>query len=665
MKPFHISIFFLLIINGLVGRQAIGQTFGQPFYCVNYATNTSGAAVQITFSLPQALGTISSIAPSGPNELLVATAASINNTASPRTATISVRCAANNRCPGKVRVNYGTGTCLLSVEVTVYKSYTQSNINAFSAFVFGFDDNSIPKPYQIISDGCADPGELLNLSVVPVVSTIPCTTASDIYTWRFVDGSGNPLAGWSPLFASSDNSAIALRVPSPFTQPCTVQVRVGTCAAANVVHAQLIIRPNASPQDIRFVASSAGEPIAPNISNVAAATNFSGVMGDRSWCLNADYGTGAPNYTSDQFTLEAWPDESSSGVTYDWTIPNIGFALVSQTGNKITVRALRGINGTSGVFTVAARSPSSCRAEYARFNITRRLVSPFNDPSIAPSAGTPAPTACNPAVNPIPLEVKQDYVITIPNVPANTPITWSCANPGTQPYWEFRPAGSSKANTVYQSSIAITTGNSVIARYRIPVGYTGTLSNPTINITGGTCNATLQYNPLIKLPGSIRLSINISGSNGNQNNNLTVVNTSGAPAWPLASACSQNNIRYQWSFQGLYQCVGCSSATDFNLTEYEGTQIFNVNNVLGQNVTNLAPGIYNGIFRVAVHNGAAACGNCFGAEASLPFVQTVNRPPGGGGTGDVQDALPTMPQLYLKPNPAVGTGTAGKEMFKK
>jgi hypothetical protein len=446
-------------------------------------------------------------------------------------------------------------------------------------------------------------------------------------------------------------------------------VRVGTCAAANVVHAQLVIRPNASPQDIRFVASSAGTAVPPNTSDVAAPANFSGVMGDRTWCLNADYGVGSPSYSSNQFTLEAWPDESSSGVTYDWTIPTVGFELVAQTANRITVRARRGVDGISGVFTVAARSPSSCRAEYARFSITRRLVSPYNNPFITLGTGTPSLTGCNPAVNPIPLDVKQDYVLNLPNVPQNTPITWSCANPGgpsnpTQPYWEFRTVGSVKTSTIYQTTLNNVVGNSIIARYRIPVGYTGSFSNPVINITGGTCAATLQYAPTIKLPGSIRLSINIGGSNGNANNVLSVVNTSGAPSWPLAAPCAQNNIRYLWSFQGTFT-PPVGPATSYNNTEYEGTDIFNPNNFLNQNSANLAPGVYSGIFRVAVHNGAAACTTCFAAEAFLTFNQTVNRPGHGGGTGEVKDLLPTMPQLYLRPNPEGRKKSALKEISEK
>ena len=702
MKPFHISIFFLLIINGLVGRQAIGQTFGQPFYCVNYATNTSGAAVQITFSLPQAWGTISSIAPSGPNELLVATAASINNTASPRTATISVRCAANSRCPGKVTVIYGaTSACQNSSDVIVYKSYTQTNINAFSAFVFGLDGNSIPNPYQIISDGCADPGELLNLSVVPVVSTIPCTTASDIYTWRFTDASGNPLAGWLPMNERADKSEISLRVPSPFTQPCTVQVRVGTCAAANVVHAQLIIRPSASPNSIFLVSQANGgsntSPLANN-PNINPANGFPNATNDanKTWCLNADFGVttnGQPTgpaayYAGNEFTLQALPDESLSGVTYSWIVPP-GFDLVSQTGNKAVIRAYGGTQGASGVIQVNALQANTCRGQFSRLTIQRRLVPttgtataanlPFNTPTIGypsltlPGGGTiSTPAPCNPAQTL--LEVKQDYTLTLPNVPANTPVTWSCTNnTSNQLYWEFRPVSSNAPTstnpTVYATNI-VTTTPSVIGRYRIPVvANTAALpgNTPSITYSALTCGPPLTFSPGVKLPNGVRLRLAFAGTNSTGNGFITVqqdLNSSTYPPLP----CNTTSLRHRWSFQGTFS-AGPNSP--YNNADYEGLDIFQGgNNSLAIANPQLPGGVYTGTFRVAISNGGGVtgCTNCFAQEASISvnnFTIAYPRPGHGGGTGDVQDVLPTIPQLYLKPNPAVGTGTAGKEMFKK
>lgn len=627
-------------------------------YCVPFATTTSGATITIPVTCTS--GTIYDFpTPSGELSFVSSTG---TGTA---TGSITVRCAPNSRCPGVVRVRFGNASCLSGAEMRIDKSFTQANLNSFYSAIFGLDDNSQPKPYAINATGCLDPGGQVTLSVVPLNCSV-----TDPITWSFVDASNNPISGWTERYRSTDGSSITVDVPSAatFTQPCTVKVRVGVCAATNVVHAQRIIFPSASAPDISLVSGTTGTPQVnnPNTNSIPSG----GVFGDRTLCVNADYGYTFPDnsspYTSNTITLQATPNESAAGVTYTWTVPQ-GFDLVSQSGNQAVIRIYGGTAGASGVITVRAARANSCSGDVARVTISRKLVAysggnvsnaqfAFNLPNPNwTSLGTPAPTNCSTGSAPWPLEVKQDYLLVMQNVPLNTPITWSSST-GGNPYWEFRPNPSVKVNTVYATSI-VTQAPNVIGRCRIPVGFTstGTTPMPTISISGGTCNTTLQYSPAIKLPGSIRLAINISGSNGNQNNNLTVVNAAGAPAWPQTAPCGQNNIRYIWSFQGTFTPAG-GSANAYNNTEYEGTDIFNVNNVLGQNVTNLAPGIYNGTFRVAVHNGASSCTNCFGAEASLPFSATVNRPSGGGGGGE-NPTLILPPSLRLSPNPA------GKEVW--
>lgn len=678
-------VFFFVVIAVFGTSKSFGQTFGQPSYCVNYATNGAGAGVQITFNLPSALGNISSIATAGVNELGVTVVQAINNTTNPRTATLSVRCAANSRCPGKVRVLYGDPNCLTGVDVTVFKAYTQANINSFSAFVFGVDDNSVPNPYAIIADGCADPNELLNLSVVPVVSTTPCTTAVDTYTWSFVDAAGNPLAGWTPLFSSSDNSAVSIRVPSPLAQACTVRVRVGTCAAVNVIHAQLIIRPSASPNFIALVLAANGGSNTANSTNnpnTPVHTTFpNNGSADKIWCLNADFGANLSNgqlaYASNEFTLEALPNESASGVTYTWNIPP-GFELVSQTGNRAIIRAFGGSLGASGVIQVNALQANTCRGQFSRLTVQRKLVAnsgnagvgtvPFNTPT-APSTiqyptiplnvgtFTSVPAACS--SGPTLLEVKQDYTITVPNVPANTSVTWTCSNnTSTQAYWEFRPVGSNKNSTTYSTSI-VTTTPSVIGRYRIPVivPNTGTLptNTPTITYSALTCGTALSVSPGIKLPNGVRLKVAFTGSNSTGNSNITVQNDNGTTYPP--TGCSGSNLRYVWSFQGSYSG---GAGSPYNNVEYEGTEVFtDGNNRLSINSPQLPAGTYTGIWRVAVTNGAGGspCTNCFAEEASSGNITVTVAYPRPGHGGNNPSALNVKPYIQLSPNPATGEVT--------
>lgn len=655
MKSIEKVLFlFFTLMFGFISLESVGQCgFTPGSYCVPFATNTSGATVTIPITCTS--GTILGLTCS--SELSPVSTSGIGTSSG----SITVRCAANSRCPGKVMATFGSASCPGGTEMVVYKSYTQANLNVFYSAIFGNDDVGQPKPYAINATGCLDPGGTATFSVVPSVSA-GCPI-SDVISWRFVNASDVALTGWNVRYASSDNSSITVDIPdaATFSQPCTVKVRVGTCASVTVVHAQKIIFPSASSPDVSLVNGSKGTPQINNPNSNGFP--YGGVFGDRTLCIPADYGftfaDGSGAYTSNNITLQATPDESAAGVTYTWTVP-VGFDLVSQSGNQAVIRVYGGTLGASGVITVRAARANSCAGDVARVAISRRLVARsggnasnpqfgFNLPVPGLVSGTPSPTACSTGSAPWPLEVKQDYLLTMAYVPANTSITWSCT-PGANPYWEFRPTGSSKANTVYATNL-VTTGSTVIGRYRIPVGFTGTTPIPIINITGGTCSSTLQFTPQIKLPGTVRLSINVSGSNGNANNNLTLVNTSGAPTWPITSPCGTNNVRYVWSFQGTFTPAGGSPIT-YNNTEYEGTDIFNVNNVLGQNSANLAQGIYNGTFRVAVHNGAVACNNCFAAEASLAFSQTVNRPSGGGGDAQASPQIQVPQGILLTPNPA-------------
>lgn len=496
----NLIVLFFVVIAGFGTSKSWGQcSFTAGTYCVPYATNTSGGTVTVPITCSS--GTVLSVSQS--SELLFVSSTGIG-TAS---ASITVRCAANSKSPGKVLATFGNVSCPSGAEMNVYKSYTQANLNVFYSAIFGNDDVGNPKPYAIQASGCLDPGGQATFSVVPSVSS-GCAI-SDVISWRFVDASDVALTGWTVRYASSDNSSITVDIPSAatFSQPCTVKVRVGTCANVAVVHAQKIIYPSASAPDISLVNGTTGTPQVnnPNSNGIPSG----GVFGDRTLCIPADYGytfgDGSGAYTSNNITLQATPNESAAGVSYTWTVP-VGFDLVSQTGNQAVIRVYGGTLGASGVITVRAVRANSCAGDIARVAISRRLVArsggnasnaqfDFNLPT---ASGAISPTACSPTVTPIPLEVKQDYTLTMLNVPANTSITWSCT-PGANPYWEFRPTGSTKVNTVYATNL-VTTGSTVVARNRIPVGYTGAFANPIINITGGTCSSTLQYSPQIKLP---------------------------------------------------------------------------------------------------------------------------------------------------------------------
>jgi hypothetical protein len=270
---------------------------------------------------------------------------------------------------------------------------------------------------------------------------------------------------------------------------------------------------------------------------------------------------------------------------------------------------------------------------------------------------TPAP--CNPAQTL--LEVKQDYTLSVPNVPANTPVTWACSNnTSTQLYWEFRPVGSNAPNsntpTAYLTNL-VTTTPSVIARYRIPVvANNATLpsNTPTITYSALTCGAALNFSPPVKLPNGVRIKLAFSGTNSTGNSNISAQQDQNSATYPPLP-CNGTSLRYRWSFIGSYSA---GSGSPYNNADYEGLDIFQGgNNVMAINSPPLPGGTYNGTFRVAVANGGGAtgCTNCFAQEASISvnnFTIAYPRPGHGGGTGEVKDLLPTMPQLYLRPNPA-------------
>lgn len=649
MKPFKILIlFFSVIITGLTTGRVFGQcSFSAGTFCVPFATNTSGATVTVPISCSS--GTILSLTAS--SELSVVSTTGIGT----NSGSITVRCAANSKCPGKVMATFGNASCPSGAEKVVNKSFTQANLNAFYTAVFGVDDNNQPRPYAINATGCLDPGGQVTLSVVP----LGCSAIEPI-TWQFVDAAGNTLPGWTERYRSTDGSSITVDVPNAatFTQPCTVKVRVGVCAATNVVHAQRVIFPSATAPDIQLVSGSQGtaNPNNPNSNGMP----LGGVFGDRTLCVNADFGAnigtaqnpGYP-YSSNTITLQAVPDESNAGVAYSWTVPQ-GFDLVSATGNQAVIRVYGGVEGASGVITVRAARANSCAGDVARMTILRRLVPQSGNATVGTisfnavvRSGGISPTACNPAVNPIPLEVKQDYTLTIANLPLNSSVTWACANPGNQPFWEFRPAGSNKESTVYNNNLTVN-ANSVVGRYRIPPNYTGTMANPVVSFTSGTCTSTLTYSPQVKLPNGMKVQLTFSGSNQTANNTITVSNNGGT-SWP-PTGCGTNSVRYIWSFQGTF--TG-GTGSPYGNTEYEGIEIFPTNNILGINNTTLAPGTYNGIFRIAAHNGSGGCTYCFGVEGSVSvtnMIVSAQRPAGGGGDEPLQ-VQPT-PQLRLSPNPA-------------
>jgi len=251
-------------------------------YCVPYSAIETNVSTQIRLTCNPGF-VVREITTSPELRIISTTGLGSSSTSS------IISCRAGSFCPGVLRAKVWDGNCYKIISQTVHKILSPVDVLPFAIKAFGQNGFEIET-----SNGqtCARPGDILGLRVAPLLSV--CTTATDIYTWSFVDAAGNPLAGWTPVIRSGDNSAVTVRVPTSanFTQPCTVRVRVGTCAAIGVVHAQMIIQPNASPSDISLASGTVGTRIAPN-PNLTAVDNFtylSGTPGDRTWCLNADYG---------------------------------------------------------------------------------------------------------------------------------------------------------------------------------------------------------------------------------------------------------------------------------------------------------------------------------------------------------------------------------------